>query len=158
MKIKIPAGVESGSKLKVTGEGELGEFGGPRGDLYIYVDVKDHEFFRREGINLYCSVPISFVRAVFGGEIEVPTIDGKAKIEIPPGTPSGRVFKLKGKGLPRVGGTHKGDQIVTVYIDVPKKLNERQRELLEEFAKVSGEEIKKTSKGLKEKIKDIFSM
>ncbi|GAQ94720.1 molecular chaperone DnaJ [Thermodesulfovibrio aggregans] len=158
LKIKIPAGVESGSKLKVTGEGELGEFGGPRGDLYIYVDVKDHEFFRREGINLYCSVPISFVRAVFGGEIEVPTIDGKAKIEIPPGTPSGRVFKLKGKGLPRVGGTHKGDQIVTVYIDVPKKLNERQRELLEEFAKVSGEEIKKTSKGLKEKIKDIFSM
>ncbi len=158
LKIKIPPGVDTGTKLKVTEEGEIGEFGGPRGDLYIYVNVKEHEFFKREGINLYCSIPISFVRAVFGGEVEVPTIDGKAKIEIPPGTPSGRVFKLRGKGLPRVGGTHKGDQIVTVYIDVPKKLNERQRELLEEFARVSGEEIRKTSKGLKDKIKDIFSM
>ncbi|WP_353684061.1 molecular chaperone DnaJ [Thermodesulfovibrio sp. 3907-1M] len=158
LKIHIPPGVDTGTKLKVTGEGEIGEFGGPRGDLYIYVNVKEHEFFKREGINIYCSIPISFVRAVFGGEVEVPTIDGKAKIEIPPGTPSGRVFKLKGKGLPRVGSTHRGDQIVTVYIDVPKKLNERQRELLEEFARVSGEEIKKTSKGLKDKIKDIFSM
>lgn len=156
--VKIPAGVDSGSKLKVSGEGEIGEFGGPRGDLYIFVNVKEHEFFKREGINIYCSVPISFVKAVFGGEVEVPTLDGKEKIEIPPGTPSGRVFKLKGKGLPRVGGTHRGDQIITVYIDVPKKLNERQRELLEEFARVSGEEIKKSSKGLKDKLKDIFSM
>jgi molecular chaperone DnaJ len=90
--------------------------------------------------------------------VEVPTLDGKEKIEIPAGTPSGRVFKLRGKGLPRVGGTHRGDQIVTVYIDVPKKLNERQRELLEEFARISGEEIKKGSKGLKDKLKDIFSM
>ncbi|MEN2993972.1 MAG: molecular chaperone DnaJ [Thermodesulfovibrio sp.] len=158
LKVKIPPGVDSGTKLKVTGEGELGEFGGPRGDLYIFVNVKEHEFFKREGINLYCSIPISFVKAVFGGEVEVPTLDGKEKIEIPPGTPSGRVFKLKGKGLPRVGGTQRGDQIVTVYIDVPKKLTERQRELLEEFAKASGEEIKKGSKGLKDRLKDIFSM
>lgn len=156
--IKIPPGVDSGSKLKVSGEGEIGEFGGPRGDLYIFVNVKEHEFFKREGINLYCSIPISFIRAVFGGEVEVPTLDGKEKIEIPAGTPSGRVFKLRGKGLPRVGGSHRGDQIVTVYIDVPKKLNERQRELLEEFARISGEEIKRGSKGLKDKLKDIFSM
>jgi molecular chaperone DnaJ len=156
--IKIPAGVDTGSKLKVTGEGEMGEFGGPRGDLYIFVNVKEHEFFKREGINIYCSVPISFVKAVFGGEIKVPTLYGEEVLEIPSGTPSGRVFKFKGKGLPRVGGTHRGDQIITVYIDVPKKLNQRQKELLEEFAKASGEEIKKTSKGLKDKLKDIFSM
>ena len=156
--IKIPAGVETGSKLKVSGEGELGEFGGPRGDLYIFINVKEHDFFKRQGVNIHCSVPISFVKAVFGGEIEVPTLDGKEKIHIPPHTPSGRVFKLKGKGLPRVGSTQRGDQIVTIYIDVPKKLNQRQRELLEEFAKASGEEIKKTSKGFKDKLKDIFSM
>lgn len=158
LKIKIPAGVETGSKLKVSGEGEAGDAGGARGDLYIFITVKEHEFFKREGMNIYCSVPISFVKAVFGGEIEVSTLDGKEKIEIPPGTPSGRVFKLKNKGVPRVGGTHRGDQIVTVYIDVPKKLNERQRELLEEFARASGEEIKKSSKGLKDKLKNIFSM
>ena len=156
--IKIPAGVDTGSKLKVTGEGEMGEFGGPRGDLYIFVNVKEHEFFKREGTNIYCSVPISFVKAVFGGEIKVPTLYGEEVLEIPSGSPSGRVFKFKGKGLPRVGGTHRGDQIITVYIDVPKKLNQRQKELLEEFAKASGEEIKKTSKGLKDKLKDIFSM
>uniref|UniRef100_A0A7C4ELH7 Chaperone protein DnaJ n=1 Tax=Thermodesulfovibrio aggregans TaxID=86166 RepID=A0A7C4ELH7_9BACT len=156
--IKIPPGVDTGSKLKVSGEGEMGEFGGPRGDLYIFINVREHEFFKREGINLYCSVPISFVKAVFGGQIEVPTLDGNEIIEIPPGTPSGKVFKLKGKGLPRVGGTHRGDQIVNVYIDVPKKLTERQREILEEFARVSGEEIKKTSRGFKDKLKDIFSM
>jgi len=132
--------------LKVTGEGEMGEFGGPRGDLYIFINVKEHNFFKREGINIYCTVPISFVKGVFGGEIEIPTLNGKEILEIPPGTPSGRIFKLKGKGLPRVGGTQRGDQIVTVYIDVPKKLNERQRELLEEFAKASGEEIKKLQK------------
>lgn len=158
LSIKIPPGVDTGSKLKVSGEGEMGQFGGPRGDLYIFINVREHEFFKRDGINLYCSVPISFVKAVFGGQIEVPTLDGKEVIEIPAGTPSGRVFKLKGKGLPRVGGTHRGDQIVTVYIDVPRKLTERQRELLEEFARVSGEEIKRTSRGFKDKLKDIFSM
>ncbi|GAB6182568.1 molecular chaperone DnaJ [Thermodesulfovibrio hydrogeniphilus] len=156
--VKIPPGVDTGTKLKVTGEGELGEFGGPRGDLYIYIEVKEHELFKREGTNIHYKMPISFVKAVFGGEIEVPTLNGKEKITIPAGTPSGATFKLKGKGLPRVGATHRGDQIVTVYIDVPKKLNERQRELLEEFARVSGEEIKKSSKGFKDKLKDIFSM
>lgn len=156
--IKIPAGVDTGSKLKVTGEGEIGQYGGPRGDLYIWINVKEHSIFKREGTNLYCSIPISFVKAVFGGQISVPTLYGEEILEIPPGTPSGRVFKLKGKGLPRVGSTHRGDQIVTVYIDVPKKLTERQRELLEEFAKASGEDIKKGSKGLKDKLKDIFSM
>ncbi|MCX8033687.1 MAG: molecular chaperone DnaJ [Thermodesulfovibrio sp.] len=157
LNIKIPPGVDTGTRLKVTGEGELGEFGGPRGDLYIHINVKEHDFFRREGINLYCSVPISFVKAVFGGDIEVSTLDGKEKISIPAGTPSGTVFKIKGKGLPRVGSTQRGDQIVTVYIEVPKRLNERQKELLEEFAKLSGEEIKKSSRGFREKLKDIFS-
>lgn len=157
LRIKIPPGVDNGTKLKVSGEGEIGEFGGPRGDLYIYIEVKEHDFFKRDGMNIHCSIPISFVKAVFGGEIEVPTLDGKERISIPAGTPSGRVFKIKGKGLPRVGSSLRGDQIVTVYIDVPKKLTPRQRELLEEFAKLSGEDIKKSGKGFKEKLKDIFS-
>lgn len=157
LNIKIPPGVDTGTRLKVTGEGELGDYGGPRGDLYIYIDVKEHDFFRRDGMNIYCSVPISFVKAVFGGEIEVPTLDGKEKLQIPASTPSGRIFKLKGKGIPRVGGSQRGDQVVSVYIDVPKKLTQRQKELLEEFAKASGEDLKKGSKGFKEKLKDIFS-
>lgn len=157
LNVKIPPGVDTGTRLKVSGEGELGENGGPRGDLYIYIEVMEHDFFRREGMNIFCSVPISFVKAVFGGEIEVPTLDGKEKLEIPPGTPSGSIFKLKGKGMPRVGSNQRGDQIVNVYIDVPKKLTPRQRELLEEFARLSGEEVKRSSKSFKDKLKDIFS-
>lgn len=157
LKVKIPPGVDTGTRLKVSGEGELGEFGGPRGDLYIYISVKEHDFFKRDGMNIYCSVPISFIKAVFGGDIDVATLDGTEKISIPASTPSGRIFKIKGKGLPRVGSSFRGDQIVTVYIDVPKKLTPRQRELLEEFAKVSGEEIKRGGKGFKEKLRDIFS-
>lgn len=151
--IKVPAGVDSGIRLKVSGEGEAGNYGGPYGDLYVVINVADHPFFKRKGNDLMCEVPISFTQAALGAEIEVPTIDGKAFIKIPPGTPSGRVFHLKGKGVPKLGGYGRGDQFVTVYVDVPKKLTPRQRELLEEFARISGEE---TSKGFMDKIKDIF--
>ncbi|GEM_PF-1920441 len=109
-------------------------------------------------MNIYCEIPISFTKAVFGGEIEVPTLDGYHKIKIPPSTRSGKLFHLKNKGLPRVGGQHRGEQIVSVYIDIPKKLTPRQKELLEEFAAIEGEHIDESSKGFKEKIKDFFSM
>ncbi len=152
--VKLPAGVDTGSRLKIQGEGEPGIYGGPKGDLYIVLNVLDHPFFKREGTELYCEVPVSFTQAALGAEIEVPTLDGFAKLKMPAGTPSGNLFTLKGKGLPRVGGHHRGNQIVRVYVEVPKKLSPRQKELLEEFAHTSGDEI---SKSFKEKLKDIFT-
>lgn len=151
--LKIPAGVDTGIRLKVTGEGEIGSHGGPPGDLYVVIHVAPHPFFRRKDNDLLCEVPISFVQATLGGEIEVPTMDGNVTVRIPSGTPSGRVFHLRGKGIPKLGGYGKGDQYVTVFIDVPKKLTARQKELLREFAEISGDDI---SKGFMEKIKDIF--
>ncbi|KPK01521.1 MAG: molecular chaperone DnaJ [Nitrospira bacterium SG8_35_4] len=151
--LKIPAGVDTGIRLRVTGEGEAGTHGGPPGDLYVVIDVTPHPFFKRKDNDLLCEVPISFVQATMGGDVEVPTIDGSEHIRIPSGTPSGRVFHLRGKGIPKLGGFGKGDQFVTVFIDVPKKLTPRQKELLREFAEISGDDI---SKGFMEKIKDIF--
>jgi molecular chaperone DnaJ len=152
--VKIPAGVDTGSRLRISGEGELGFYGGPSGDLFVILNVEEHRFFKREGNDIFCEVPVSFPQAALGAEMEVPTIDGTSKIKIPPGTPSGRIFHIKGKGLTRVGGHVRGDQIVRVYVDVPRKLTPRQRELLEEFAQSDGDEVAKT---FKEKIKDLFS-
>ena len=151
--LKIPAGVDTGIRLKVTGEGEAGTHGGPNGDLYVIVHVEPHPFFKRKEHDLLCEAPISFVQAALGGEIEVPTIDGSESIKIPAGTPSGRVFHLRGKGVPKLAGYGKGDQYVSVFIDVPKKLTPRQKELLHEFAEISGDDI---SKGFMDKIKDMF--
>lgn len=152
--VKIPPGVDSDSKLRMTGEGELGTHGGPSGDLYIVLSVEEHPFLKREGLSLYCQVPISFPQACLGSEIEVPTLDGVSKLKIPAGTHSGKSIHIKGKGMPRVGGHSRGDQIVIVNIEVPKKLNQRQKELLEEFANINGDEV---SKGFKEKLKDLFA-
>ncbi len=151
--IKIPPGVDTGIRLRVSGEGEAGSFGGPYGDLYVLIDVTPHPFFKRKGNDLHCEVPISFIQATLGAQIEVPTIEDKTFIKIPSGTPSGRVFHLKGKGVPRLGGYGKGDQFITVYVDVPKKLTRRQKELLEEFASISGDAV---SKGFIDKVKDMF--
>ncbi len=152
--LKIPAGVDNGSRLRISGEGELGEHGGPPGDLYIVLHVEPHEFFQRQGDDLYCEVPISFPQAALGGEIEVPTLYGPEKIHIPSGTQSGTEFVLKGKGMPRLGSSRRGNLVVRVYIDVPKKLSQKQRELLEEFARTLGEE---PHRGLFDKLKDIFA-
>jgi molecular chaperone DnaJ len=119
------------------------------------IAVDEHEFFKRDGMDIYCQIPISFPKAVFGGEIDVSTLNGTSKIKIPPGTPSGKSFHLKGKGMPRLGSHQRGEQIVSVYIDVPKKLTPRQRELLEEFANISEENVVET-KGFKKKLKDLF--
>jgi len=155
--VKIPAGVDTGSRLRLSGEGDFGSYGGPSGDLYVVMLVEDHDFFKRDGMDIYCEVPISFPKAVFGGDIEVPTLNGSAKLKIPAGTSSGKSFHLKGKGVPRLGSHQRGDQIVSIYIDVPKKLTPKQKELLEEFASISGENIGE-SKGFKSKLKDLFSM
>ena len=158
LSVKIPAGVDNGSRLRLSGEGESGIYGGPHGDLYVIISLEEHPFFQREGLDIYCQVPISFTKAVFGGEVEVPTLNGSAKLKIPAGTPSGKSFHLKGKGMPSIGSSHRGDQIVSVYIDVPKKLTPRQKELLEEFAEISEQKTQEeTPKGLKNKLKDLFS-
>lgn len=140
--IKIPPGVETGSRLKVSGEGEAGPNGGSHGDLYVVTHIKRHELFERQGNDLILIRKITLAQAILGAEIEVPTIDGKkAKMKIPEGTESGQVFRLKGHGMPYLGAYGKGDQHVVVKIEIPKKITRRQRELIEEFARESGETI-----------------
>lgn len=137
--LKIPAGVETGSRLRLRGEGEAGDFGGQNGDLYVFIKVKSHEFFERRGNDIHCRVPISFTQAALGAKIEVETLQGKEKIKIPKGTQSGHSFHLKGLGIPRLGEFGRGDQIIEVMVAVPASLNKKQEELLKEFAKISGE-------------------
>ena len=156
IKVKIPAGVDNGSRLRVTHEGEAGTRGGPPGDLYVYIFVKAHKLFTREGSEVICEVPISFVQATLGDEIEVPTLDGKVKLKITEGTQSGTIFRLKEKGIPNLRGHGRGDQHVRVKVLTPQKLNDKQREILQEFAKASGENINPEQKNFFKKVKDIF--
>jgi len=140
--VKIPPGVESGSRLKISGEGEQGPNGGTRGDLYVVIHVKKHAYFERHGNDILSMVDVSFPMVCLGGEIEVPTINGnKAKMKIPPGTENGQVFRLKGNGIPYLGSYGRGDQLVKINIRVPKKLTPRQRELLKEFSTFDGEHV-----------------
>lgn len=132
--IKIPAGVEDGNRLRSTGNGEGGTRGGPAGDLYVVLHVAAHDIFQREGTDLFCSVPISFARAALGGEVKVPTLDGSAVLKTPPGTPSGKTFRLRGKGLPDVHGRGVGDLHVKLYVEVPTKLTTDQKQKLQAFA------------------------
>jgi molecular chaperone DnaJ len=133
IEIKIPSGVEDGMRLRLAGEGEVGGNGGPSGDLYVMIHVKEHPFFEREGNNLNLTVPISYTQAVMGDEIEVPTIDGKASLKIPAGTDSETIFRMRGKGMSEVHGSSKGDQMVKVKIEVPKKVNKAQKDLLKKM-------------------------
>jgi len=139
--LKIPAGVDTGSRLRLRGEGEAGGRGGPPGDLYVVIHVTPHESFERNGDDIFCKIPISFTTASLGGKIEVPTLDGSETIQIKRGTQSGEVFRLKGKGFPRLQGYGRGDEIIQVTVSVPKKLTKRQEELLREFAAIEGDNI-----------------
>jgi molecular chaperone DnaJ len=153
---KIPAGVDTNSRLKLRGEGEPGRNGGPAGDLYVVISVREHPFFRRDQNDIVCEVPISFPQATLGAEIEVPTLEGKLKMKITAGTQSGTVFRLRGKGVPDLRGRGRGDELVRVIVETPRKLTARQRELLEEFARTSGDEIHPISKGFFDKVKEMF--
>ena len=134
--IPVPAGVDNGSQLRVEGEGEGGSAGGPAGDLYVVIRVRDHEFFRRDGTNLFCEVPINVTQAVLGARLEVPTLDGgKAELNIPEGTQSGQSFRVRGQGIPNLGGRGRGDLHVTVRVVIPSKLSAEQRKLFEQLAK-----------------------
>lgn len=152
--VKIPPGVETGTRLRIAGEGESGLRGGPRGDLYLHLEVLPHPFLTREGSELLCEVPIFFTQAALGGEIEVPTLNGSQRLHIPAGTPSGKVFRLKGKGLPHLRGSGRGDQQVKVTIRVPTKLGARERELLQELAALEPGESGGDQKGIFDRIKE----
>jgi molecular chaperone DnaJ len=156
IKIKVPAGVDGGARLRSSGNGEAGVRGGPPGDLYVVLHVKRHEIFERDGDDLICQVPISFAQAALGAEIEVPTLDATAEIKVPAGTQTGTVFRLKGKGVKNVQGYGNGDLMVRVQVEVPSKLNSAQREKLEEFAKLCDENVHPISKGFFDKAKRLF--
>ncbi len=131
LSVKVPAGVDTGDRIRLSGEGEAGENGGPPGDLFVHIQVKPHEIFQRDGNDLHCEVPISFVTAALGGEIEVPTLNGKASVKVPAETQSGKVFRLRGKGVTSVRGGEAGDLLCRVVVETPVKLNKEQKELLE---------------------------
>lgn len=133
LSVKVPAGVDTGDRIRLSGEGEAGTLGGPAGDLYVVVNVRPHAIFQRDGRDLYCEVPISFADAALGGELEVPTLSGRVKLKIPEGTQTNKLFRLRGKGVTPVRGGGVGDLMCRVAVETPVKLNKRQRELLEEF-------------------------
>jgi molecular chaperone DnaJ len=156
IKIKIPAGVEDGTRLRSTGQGEGGARGAAPGDLYVVLHVEAHEFFQREGTDLYCSVPISFAKAALGGEVKVPTLEGSAVLKVPAGTPSGKTFRLRGKGLPEVHGRSVGDLHAKLYVEVPTKLNTVQRAHLQSFADSCDEHTHPEETSFFKKAKDHF--
>ena len=162
--VKIPAGIADGQRLRISGEGEGGIAGGPAGDLYVFIEVAEHPFFRREGNNLACEIPLNFTTLALGGAIEVPTLDGHESYKVPEGTQSGAVFRLRNKGMPDVSGRGRGDLFFTVQAVTPKKLNKEQRSLLEQLSKALPKEkfdprpreAEEDDKGLFDKVKDIF--
>ena len=143
----IPAGIDNGQTISIRGQGNAGKNGGPAGDLLVTITVRPHEIFRRDGTSVLCEAPITFAQAALGAELEIPTIDGKVKYDIPEGTQSGTVFRLKGKGIPSINGRGRGDQYVTVYIETPRNLSKEQKEALRKFAETMGDENYEERKG-----------
>ena len=156
VKLKIPAGIGEGSRLRSSRNGEAGIRGGPQGDLYVVIHIKEHKVFQRDGDNLYCEVPISFSVAALGGEIDVPTLEGRAHLKVPPGTQSGQMFRLRGKGIANVNGRGRGDLLARLIVEVPSHLNVEQRRKLEEFAELCGDENTPLRKSFFERAKEFF--
>ncbi|PIU41046.1 MAG: molecular chaperone DnaJ [Candidatus Omnitrophica bacterium CG07_land_8_20_14_0_80_42_15] len=156
IKLRVPPGVADGMRLRISGEGEAGLRGGKRGDLYVTLTVKPHPIFERNGNDIICKVPITFSQAVFGAEIEIPIIDSKVSMKIPPGTQSGKVFRLRNKGIARLGDYGKGDELVEVFVEVPANLNKEQKELLKKFSESCGEDTNPMAKSFMQKIKQFF--
>ncbi len=153
----VPAGVEDGTRIRYQGEGDSGRFGGPSGDLYVVLSVREHELFEREGNDLHCVVFISFSQAALGAEIEIATLDAKAPLKIPEGTQSGKEFRLRGKGVPHLNNHGRGDLVVQVIVQTPKKLSKAQRELLQQLGDTMQVDNRTTSRSLLGKMKDLFS-
>ncbi|MBO6917079.1 MAG: molecular chaperone DnaJ [Rhizobiaceae bacterium] len=157
LSVNIPAGIEDGTRIRVAGEGEAGQRGGPTGDLYIFLSVRPHEFFQREGADLYCMVPISMTKAALGGKFEVTTLDGsKSRVTVPEGTQSGKELRMRGKGMPVMRSSQKGDLYIRIAVETPQHLSRRQKELLEEFQEISSNENNPESSGFFSKMKGFF--
>ena len=164
LQVRVPPGVDEGARLRLVGEGEAGIAGGPSGDLYVVIHIRPHPLFERDGTDLHTEVPVPFVQACLGAEIEAPTLEGRIQLQLPEGTQSGRVLRIKGKGLPplqpRMDPARlekvRGDVFVRIFVEVPTRLTARQRELLEEFAEESGQNVSPEHKSFVEKLKDFF--
>jgi len=157
LSVNIPAGVEDGTRIRLAGEGEAGLRGGPAGDLYIFLSIRPHEFFQRDGADIFCRVPISMTTAALGGQIEVPTVDGtKTRVKVSEGTETGKQFRLRGKGMPVLRSKTFGDMYIQVEVETPKNLTRRQRELLEEFEKESHKDTSPESAGFFSKVASFF--
>jgi molecular chaperone DnaJ len=163
LSVRIPAGIATGQRLRLTGEGEAGPGGGPSGDLYVVVHVQEHPFFQRDGNDLFCEVPLNFPTLALGGEIRIPTLDGDEAFTIPAGTATGATFRIRGRGMPDVSGRGQGDLLVTVKVRTPKKLSKEQKKLLEQLATTLPKEefeptplVEQGDKGLFDRVKDIF--
>ena len=157
IKLKIPAGIEDGSRLRSSGNGEAGLRGAPSGDLYVVIHIREHSVFTRDGDDLFCEIPVPFVTATLGGEIAVPTLDGKASVKIPAGTQNGTIFKLRGKGITHLRGSGHGQLLVRVAVEVPTKLTSEQRKKLEDFSESCGDQNTPMTKSFLERAKEFFS-
>lgn len=157
VKIRVPAGIDEGSRLRSTGGGEAGVRGGPSGDLYVVVHLREHDVFTRDGMDLLCEVPLPFTTATLGGEIRVPTLEGSATLKVPAGTQGGTVFRIRGKGMPGLQSSARGDILTRVQVEVPTRLNHQQREALEKFAELCGAENSPIHKSFYERLKDLFT-
>lgn len=157
LSVNIPAGVEDGTRIRLAGEGEAGIRSGPAGDLYIFLSLQPHEFFQRDGADIFCRVPIAMTTAALGGQIEVPTVEGgRTRVKVPEGTESGRQFRLRGKGMPVLRSNSTGDMYIQVEVETPKNLSRRQRELLKEFEKTATESTSPESSGFFARVKEFF--
>ena len=163
LSVRIPPGIATGQRLRLSGEGEAGPGGGPSGDLYVVIHVQEHPFFQRDGNDLYCEIPLNFTTLALGGEIQIPTLDGKEPFSIPAGTQTGSTFRIRGQGMPDVSGRGRGDLLMTVKVSTPKKLSREQKKLLEQLAETLPKEqfeptpaVDHADKGLFDRVKDIF--
>jgi molecular chaperone DnaJ len=156
LSVKVPAGIDEGQRLKLSGQGDAGVNGGPAGDLYVMVHLEEHEFFKRDEYNVLCEVPISFSQAALGSEIEVPTLGGRVSMKIPEGTQSGQKMKLRNKGITKLGGYGFGDQIITIHVETPSKLNKEQRELFQRLGELEQNSSNPMTKGFFERVRELF--
>ncbi len=156
LEVEIPAGISDGQRMRWVGKGAPGEQGGPAGDLYIVVRLEEHPLFERDGKNLMCTIPISFSQAALGAKIDVPTLGGKVSMSVPAGTQTGKVFRLRGKGFPGLDGSSPGDQLVTVVLETPVNLSEEQRDLLRQFAELSGDDVHPEKSSFFDRLKNLF--
>lgn len=154
--VKVPAGIDDGQRLKLSGEGDSGAQGGPDGDLYVVIQIDEHQIFTRHGFDIHCTVPISFSQAALGAEIEVPTLDGKVAVQIQSGTQSGKKMRLKGKGITKLGGYGQGDLILSIHVETPTKLSGEQKELFKKLAELDQGSSNPMSRGFFDKVKELF--